>query len=221
MIVWDTLRWCGKGQHMNRAMLMSLWLPHVETCGRTEATVLQALLGIIGLFFFFFNFYCFCIGLQPISNVIFYFIKTAKGFSHTYTQDSEDVSGPCGFRKYPGYFVYRMQVLQILYRCCSTAMGPPFSGSAVVVKTSLFLPAALASDLLPNPLLSSSPISSHKDCHLVLKAAATSLPLWFFHNFAAISMIVLSVFFPGIVFIVCVSTLLMLSHSQSLSVCVV
>ena len=39
---------------MNRAMLMSLWLPHVETCGRTEATVLQALLGIIGLFFFFF-----------------------------------------------------------------------------------------------------------------------------------------------------------------------
>lgn len=66
-------------------------------------------------------------------------IKTAEGFSHTYTQGSEDVSGPCGFRKYPGYFVYCMQVLQILYPCCSTATGPPFSVSAVVVKTSLFL----------------------------------------------------------------------------------
>lgn len=73
MIVWAILMWCGKGQVMNRAMLMSLQLPHVETFGKTEPTVLQALLGIIGLLKNNNNnnFYCFCIGLQPISNVVF------------------------------------------------------------------------------------------------------------------------------------------------------
>lgn len=42
-------------------------------------------------------------------------------------------------------------------------------------KTSLFLPAALASDLIPNPLFSSFPISSQKDCHLFLSQSSCNI----------------------------------------------
>lgn len=64
-------------------------------------------------------------------------------------------------------------------------------------------------------------ISCSRDDHLFLKATATSLSLQVYNTFLAMLMLVLSVFFPGIVFILCVSAQRTLSHSWSLLICLV
>lgn len=63
--------------------------------------------------------------------------------------------------------------------------------------------------------------SCSRDDHLFLKATATSLSLQVYNTFLAMLMLVLSVFFPGIVFILCVSAQRTLSHSWSLLICLV
>lgn len=72
--------------------------------------------------------------------------------------------GPPGFQKdwSPGHTVHwRMCGSAVLYSCqCGCEE-----------KTFFFFPLALTFSLIPNPLFSSSPISSYKDCHLLLKAS--------------------------------------------------
>lgn len=116
---------------------------------------------------------------------------------------------------------------KLLCLCCTTVMTwqqlryhLSCVSSGCKKETFFFFLVALTSEPIPDSALM-LPISGFRDGHLLLKAAAMSLPPWFFNTFPDMPMRALNVLFPGTVFICCVSAPWTFSHSWSLLICLV